>query len=380
MSKDRQIVLDVGGDASVDTGGLGSPTMNVEMSLQADVDTHGLESQTGQVLQEQTEGQFHESLEAIPLVFPAGIGRREGVQDDNPFGHASVYESTDISRDEHMTEASSSSDVLGEEACSSPLNGARQADGNSTMGSFSAANMADQEPPNETHEQPLENQEATTPARVPAIVDELEKEDTADFGGIGEDTMAGTPPPPYHQPPAYSTTVPPPQAIASKGKQAEMASDVSASDDHSEAETPSAPRTPSPTRPSEAASGTPATRRTRTRKDKSRAADKISPPATRSAKKKKAAEAAEAAATETGSPPPLKRKIKIILHFNRKSKANKDADVVPEPEAAGGSNPESTDASSEPSSRGGGYFDEPADEPDADADGGADADEEVMLF
>lgn len=380
MSRDRHAVLEVGGDASGDTSDVGPATMPLERPLRAGIDTDDLESHTGVMPQARTERHLSDTSEAMPLRFASSLGRHKGTLGDDHSGHAKFYESLGIGRDGQLTEASNSSDMLGEEAFLSPSIGARHAEGNGAMDCLSALNTADPLPSDEFYEWTNEKHEAATAASVHIVADEAKQGDATNFRGIEEDTTTETPPPPYNQPPAYSTTIAPAQTT----KQAELASEVSASDGPSGTENPAAPRTPSPRRPSKAPSGSPARQRTRTRKAKSQPPDTKSPPTTRSAKKKKAAaeaaEAAEAASTQTGSPPRRKRPIKIILHFSRKSKANADAEVAPKPEAAGEGDPESTTASGEPSTRGGGCHDGAADEPDADADGEADGDEEVVLL
>lgn len=393
MSRDQLIVLEVGGDASGDAGDVGSTTMTLGGPLQTGIDTHGLETHTRTMSQERTEETFYGSLEAIPLRFPPGMGQLEATPDDDSLGHPDFYESTGINRDEQRLEASSSTDVLGEEAFPSHLIGARQAEGENTRGYFITANMADQEAPDETHEQTHEKHEAIAVASVPTVADETKKGDATDYDEVGEDTVTGTTPPPYHPPPANPTTISPAQATASEREQVELATKVSASDDYFEAESPPAlaPHTPFSSRLRKAPSGSSARRQTRTRKDKSQVPNTTSPPTTRSSKRKKVAEAAEAAeavegaevaeeaeaaATETDAPPRRKGPIKIILHFNRKSKANTDADVAPKPEAAEEGNTESTTACGEPSRRDGGSYDGAAEGPDADAD----ADEEVVLL
>jgi hypothetical protein len=377
ISKDRYIVLEAEGGAIGVAGAVGPQTMTSKRPLQPDIDIDGSGSQTENMHQARAERHLHDASKAIPICFPASIGRSEGTQDNDPLGHADFYEATDIAQDEQKTEATGCEHVLSEDASSSPCIAARQAE-NSTMGYFSAANMIDQEPHDETHEQPHEKHEATTAASVPTIADQSEKGVTTVFSGIGEDT-SGSLPQPYHQPPTHSFATSVAQPTSPRGKQVELAPEVSASDNPSEAEAQPAPRTPSRTRASKAAPGPSATRRTRTAKDILQTADTRSPPATRSTRSAKK-KATEAAATQAGSPPPRKGPRRIILHFKRKSKGKTDANVAPESETVGETKPESTKTSYEPRVRGGGFYDGGGDELGVGAEEGDDADEEVVLL
>lgn len=327
--KKRHIVLESEGDVTGDTSGVGSQTTTSERLSQPDINTHGVGSQTENMCQARVERHFHDTSKAIAFRFPASIGRSEGTQGNDPLSHADFYEAMDIAQDEPDTEATGWEDVLGESASPWLLIDARQAE-DGTMGYFSAANVIDQGPQDDIHGQPHEKHEATTGASTTTIADQSKKGDTTVFAGIGEDAMTGSLSHPHHQDPAHSFTTSVAQPTSLKGKQVELAPGVSASDNGSEAEAQAAPRTPPPIRPP---------RRTRAAKNALQATDTRSPAATRSAKKKKAT---EAAATQAALPPPRKGPRKIILHFKRKSKGKTDANVAPESEAVGESNPGST--------------------------------------
>lgn len=373
--KNRHFVLEAEGDVIRDIDEIGSLILTAR-PVQPDVNTHGSGTQAGNMHGARAESHFDDTSKAIPFRFSASTSQPEGTEDGCPLGDAGFYEATDIAQNEQKTGATGSPDVLGQSAFSSPPIDARQVE-DSAMSDLAFPNVIDEQRHEETQEQPHEKHEAITAGNVTTIADtESKKENTAIFEGIDEDTLTWSLPQPPHESPTQSSSTSVTQPPSKEGKQVKLAPETSASENRpvtpsrgarsmkttSEAQTQPAPSTPPP-KPSKTLSSSSATRRTRTPKDAFQAADTWSPPTAQSAKK-----ATQATATQTASPTPRKRPIKIILHYKRKSKGKSDAPVASQSEAVGESTPESTEISGD------------AHELSADADENADSEEEVMLL
>lgn len=426
--KGRHVAVEAKGDATGEASGLGSQIITPDKPLQPDIDIYGSGSQTEDA--PQTQGQSHSDTtwKAIPFRLQASTGQPRGSQDDDPFSDTVLHEAVDVTRDEKETEAMGSTNVGDEDAVSTSLIDAGQAEDCAIIG-LVAPDVIDQEPLERPYERPYEEHHdqhheqhhehekhgALTAASVPTTMEkEPENVEAAVLEAIDKDMLTTPIPQRHHQAPVHSFTTfesPPPSP---KGKQVVHAPASSPSDSTpaissldavnglitipipphysrvrdllwfmkstAEAEFQPAPRTPSPNKRPRVASGTSAKRRKRTPKNPSKADVLTSPAITRSGKK----QALEASDTQADSPTPPPTLIKkIILHFTRKSKGDTEGEAAPEPEPEPEeeSDQETSETSDQPGTRDFGFYGSDADELDVDEDEDedADAEEEVIL-